>query len=55
MGLISVNFTGNLNVVYIFPEVKIPLVFVPDEKSWKAEAEIDMELFHQVDCLVLLK
>lgn len=23
--------------------------FVPDEKSWKAEAEIDMELFHQVD------
>lgn len=24
--------------------------FVPDEKSWKAEAEIDMELFHQVEC-----
>lgn len=23
---------------------------VPDEKSWKAEAEIDMELFHQVKC-----
>lgn len=22
----------------------------PDEKSWKAEAEIDMELFHQVKC-----
>lgn len=29
------------------------LLSVPDEKSWKAEAEIDMELFHQVkwDCL----
>lgn len=24
------------------------LSFLPDEKSWKAEAEIDMELFHQV-------
>lgn len=24
------------------------LLFVTDEKSWKAEAEIDMELFHQV-------
>lgn len=28
---------------------KLHLLFVPDEKSWKAEAEIDMELFHQVE------
>lgn len=26
----------------------LSILFVPDEKSWKAEAEIDMELFHQV-------
>lgn len=26
---------------------------VPDEKSWKAEAEIDMEMFHQVDSAVI--
>lgn len=26
---------------------------VPDDKSWKAEAEIDMELFHQVNCAVV--
>ena len=26
----------------------LSLLYVPDEKSWKAEAEIDMELFHQV-------
>lgn len=27
---------------------------VPDEKSWKAEAEIDMELFHQVKIRLFL-
>lgn len=31
-------------------------IFCPDEKSWKAEAEIDMELFHQVksDCVCFI-
>lgn len=30
------------------------LLSVPDEKSWKAEAEIDMELFHQVEIRLFL-
>lgn len=39
---ISFLFLTNTNTLY--------RLFIPDEKSWKAEAEIDMELFHQVDC-----
>lgn len=34
------HFSALLSLLY--------LLIVPDEKSWKAEAEIDMELFHQV-------
>lgn len=41
----------NLHRIVLFSAENILLfVVVPDENSWKAEAEIDMELFHQVDC-----
>lgn len=40
-----------LSCIFDFSPVNMPhLLSVPDEKSWKAEAEIDMELFHQVKC-----
>lgn len=32
------------------PVNMLHLLSVPDDKSWKAEAEIDKELFHQVKC-----
>lgn len=43
--LISVTWDD----VYFYFCSNYSTFFVPDEKSWKAEAEIDMELFHQVD------
>lgn len=33
---------------YTFFLPLVNMTFVTDEKSWKAEADIDMELFHQV-------
>lgn len=39
----------NLHMIFLFCyKCYFFVVLVPDEKSWKAEAEIDMELFHQV-------
>lgn len=40
--------------VFHFLAVNMHLLSVPDEKSWKAEAEIDMELFHQVKMWLFL-
>lgn len=43
----------NLHMIFFFCckcSIFFSFVVVPDEKSWKVEAEIDMELFHQVYC-----
>lgn len=47
--LISVTYQKIFTIFFSTVNVLFFFVVVPDEKSWKAEAEIDMELFHQVD------
>ncbi len=44
----------NTAILWIFKVNMQHLPSVPDEKSWKAEAEIDMELFHQVKMRLVL-
>lgn len=48
-GQVNLDLFGFHCICVKHAEVNIlRLLSVPDEKSWKAEAEIDMELFHQV-------
>ena len=39
----------SLKYLFVLFEKRLSVcIFLVDKKSWKAEAEIDMELFHQV-------